>query len=159
MVWRWATYQGFNLGIRANILTFCSFRRRLYFDRCASEELQTYTAIVAGSKSSALLLRMVVTRPIALLRKLRPDLQAKVYIDDIKFTLKGIAADLAERMPLVAKDAISIFEEVALSLSLALEGEAGKSNTVTTSPWLENNLRERMTSIGITVTKPSSTWA
>eukprot|EP00974_Lingulodinium_polyedra_P034458 3313182-Lingulodinium_polyedra.AAC.1 len=46
------------------VLTIFSFARRLSVEGCASEELHTVTAIVAGSRFSAAVLRLVLQTPL-----------------------------------------------------------------------------------------------
>jgi hypothetical protein len=52
-------YFGFPKEILAVVMTYFGFARRLVVMGSASEALQTYTAIVAGSKFSVCILKMV----------------------------------------------------------------------------------------------------
>ena len=52
-VWHWGLSPGFPRALLAMVLTYFGYARRLVVDGRASAQLQTYTAIVAGSSCSS----------------------------------------------------------------------------------------------------------
>ena len=73
-VWTWAKYYGCPLDILAMVLTYFAGERRVVFDGSASQPARTKTAILAGSKFSVKLLKLMFTKPLQDLRKLYPEL-------------------------------------------------------------------------------------
>ena len=60
MVWAWATHLSFPRKILRVQIGYFEHQRRVQFEGCVAEPLQTITAILPGSKWSYLLLRIVL---------------------------------------------------------------------------------------------------
>ena len=60
VVWAWATHFSFPRKILRVLCVYFEHRRRVQFEGCVAEPLQTITAIFPGSKWSCLLLRIVL---------------------------------------------------------------------------------------------------
>ena len=60
VVWAWATHFAFRRKILRVLRGYFEQERRVQFEGCAAEPLQTITAILPGSKWSCLLLRIVL---------------------------------------------------------------------------------------------------
>ena len=57
VVWTWATHFSFP---RKMLRVLCGYQRRMQFEECVAEPLQTIKAILPASKWSCLLLRIVL---------------------------------------------------------------------------------------------------
>ena len=62
-VWKWGLYYGFPKALLAMVLTYFGYARRLVVDGCYTESLETCTAIVAGSRFSVCILRLMEQWP------------------------------------------------------------------------------------------------
>eukprot|EP00973_Karenia_brevis_P044120 6113658-Karenia_brevis.AAC.1 len=76
-VWRWGMYYNFPPELLAMVLTYFSYARRLQVMGSFTEQLQTWTAIVAGSKFSVAILRLVLMWPMDQLLDMWPSLSLK----------------------------------------------------------------------------------
>ena len=83
VVWAWATHITFSRRILQVLCGYFEQERRVQFDRCAAEPLQTITAILSGSKWSCLLLRIVLQDALSEVTKIYPPLKLRVFLDDI----------------------------------------------------------------------------
>ena len=63
-------------------------QRRVQFEGCAAEPLRTTTAVLPGSKSSCLLLRIVLQDALSEVMKIYPPLKLRVFVD-ITAVVKG----------------------------------------------------------------------
>ena len=89
MVWAWATHFSFPRKMLRVLCGHFKHQRRVQFEGCVAEPLQTITAILPGSKWSCSLLRIV-------LQKIQPSLKLRVFVDDITALVKGRNKDGAE---------------------------------------------------------------
>ena len=69
-------------------------QRRVQFEGCVAEPLQTITAILFGSKWSCLLLRVVLQDALSEVMKVYPPLNLRVFVDDITAFMQGQHKDL-----------------------------------------------------------------
>ena len=75
-------------GTLALILDLAKALRRVQFEGCVAEPLQTITPILPGSKWSCLLLRIVLQDALSEVTKIYPPLKLRVFVDDITALLK-----------------------------------------------------------------------
>ena len=74
-------------------------QRRVQFEGCAAEPLQTITAILPGSKWSCLLLRIVLQDALREVTKIYHPLKLRVFVDDITALLmekNKVVAEMAK---------------------------------------------------------------
>jgi len=153
-VWEWGMYYNFPKALLAMILTYFGYARRLVVDGCVSEQLQTCTAIVAGSRFSVCLLRMVLQWPMDELQRQWPDMRLKVFVDDASLQLRRAQWRLAQDLPSLVDMAIDLLSEVGLEISRgALFQPGGKSHVVMTSPWLRDRLKTTFRRRGIDIAR------
>ena len=137
VVWQWAKYYNFPLSVAAMVLQIFHFPRRVIVQGCTSEEVRTAAAIVAGSKYSVLLLKMVITWPMDRLLHLFPTISLHTYVDDIKARLRDKQRLLVEKVPELVDAMTGLLEKVGMEASL---GKEGKSQIMVTSTWLRERL-------------------
>ena len=96
VVWAWATHFSFPRKILRVLCGYFEHQRRVQFEGCAAEPLQTITAILPGSKWSSLLRRFVVQHLLSEVTKIYPPLKLRVYADDITALLMGRNKEVAQ---------------------------------------------------------------
>ena len=72
-------------------MCFCGYfehQRRVHFEGCVAEPLQTITAILPGSKWSCMLLRIVLQDSVSEVTKVYPPSKLKVFLDDITASME-----------------------------------------------------------------------
>ena len=79
----WATQFSFPRRFLRVLCAFFEHQRRVQFEGCVEEPLQTIPAILPGSKWSCLLLRSVLQDALSEVLKIHPPLKLKVFVDDI----------------------------------------------------------------------------
>ena len=89
VIWAWATHFSFPRKILRVLCGYFEHQRRVQFEGCVAEPLQTVTAILPGSKWSCLLLRNVVQNALSEVTKFYPPLKLRVFVGDITALLKG----------------------------------------------------------------------
>ena len=152
-VWRRALHLGFPRRLLHVVLTYFGFARRLVVNGCASEPVSTVAAIVAGSRFSVCFLRLVLTEPMTKLKLIRPEMQLKVYVDDILVQLQGRRRDLIEAGPQVAEECIELLAKVGLEVSRGTRrAPGGKSGALTPCPAVRKAIQGPMNQLGIAVT-------
>ena len=75
VVWAWATHSNFSRKILLVLCGYFEHQRRVQFEGCVAEPLQTITAIIPGSKWSCLLLRIVLQDALSEVTKQNPPLK------------------------------------------------------------------------------------
>ena len=98
-------------------------QRRVQFEGCVAEPLQTITARLLGSKWSCLLLRIVLQDALNEVTKILPPLKLRVFVDDSTAFMNGRNKDLVEMAENVSKKLKSEVEEKRLKLSITQEGK------------------------------------
>ena len=83
VVWAWATHFSFPRKILRVLCGYFEHQRRVQFEGCVAEPLQTITAIMPGSKWSCLLLRIVLKDALSEVTKIFRHLKLRVFVDDI----------------------------------------------------------------------------
>ena len=96
VVWATATHFSFPRKILRVLCGYFKHPRRVQFEGCVAEPLQTITAILPGSKWSCLLLRIVLQDALSEVTKICPSLKLRVFVDDITALVKGRKKDVAE---------------------------------------------------------------
>ena len=81
-------------------------QRRVQFEGCVAEPLQTISAILPGSKGSCLLLRIVLQDTFSEVTKIYLPLKLGVFVDDITSLLRRRNRDVAEMARKVMKKRI-----------------------------------------------------
>ena len=115
-------------------------QRRVQFEGCVAEPLKTTTAILPGSKSSCLLLRVALQDALSEVTKIYPLLKLRVFVDDIT-ALKGVNREVAEAAKKVTKKLKEELEKKSLKLSVTENGKKGKSKMIASCGFLEDELR------------------
>ena len=83
VVLAWVTYFSFPRKILRVLCGYFKHQRRVQFEGCVAEPLQTITAILPGSKWSCLFLRNVLQDALSEVTKIFPSLKLRVFVDDI----------------------------------------------------------------------------
>ena len=83
VVWAWATQFNLPKKILRELCGCLEHQRRVQFEGCAAEQLQTITAILPKSKWSCLLLRLVLQDALGEVMKVYPAMKLKVFVGDI----------------------------------------------------------------------------
>ena len=97
VVWAWATHFCFPRKILRVLCGYFEHQRRVQFEGCVAEPLQTVTAIFPGSKWSCLLFRSVLQDALSEVTKIFPPLmKLRVFSDDITAIVKGRNKEVAE---------------------------------------------------------------
>ena len=134
-----ATHFSFPRKILRVLFGFFEHQRRVQFEGCVAEALQTITAILPGSMWSCLLLRIVFQDALSEVTKFHPLLKLKVFIHDI-------IAPFMEKNKVVAEMAMKkLREEVekkGLKLSFNEHGKGGESKRIASCGFLEHELRQ-----------------
>ena len=105
VVWALATHVNVSRKILRVLCGYFEHQRRVQFEGCVAEPLQTITAILLGSKWSCLLLRIVLQDALSEVTKIYPPLKLLVFVDDITAFMNGINKELVEM-------AEKVFDEV-----------------------------------------------
>ena len=91
---------------RKTLRVLCGYsehQRRVQFEGCVAEPLQTITAILPGSKWSCLLLRIVLQDALSEVMKNYSPLKLRVFVDDITALVKRVAMELPAPSHCVAR--------------------------------------------------------
>ena len=78
---------------------YVEHQRRVQFESCVAEPLQTITVILRGSKWSCLLLRIVLQDALSKVTKNFPPLRSRVLVGDVTAFMNGRNKDLVEMAP------------------------------------------------------------
>ena len=113
-------------------------QRRVQFEGCVAEPLQTITAILPGSKWSCLLLKIVLQDAFSEVTKIFPFLKLRFFVDDITALEKGRNKDVAE----VAKKGDEKVERSGEKRSVTENVKEGKSKMIASWGFLENELSQ-----------------
>ena len=87
VVWAWATHFSFPRKILRVLCECFEHPRRVQFEGCVAEPLQTISAILPGSKWSCLPPRIELQDALSEITKMYP-LKSKFFVDDITALLK-----------------------------------------------------------------------
>ena len=98
------------------VLTYFGYARRLVVDGCYTESLETCTAIVAGSRFSVCILRLMLQWPMEQLQKSWPDLRLKVFVDDASLQFRREQWWLAMNLPRLVNQSRELLEQVGLEI-------------------------------------------
>ena len=97
--------------------------RRVQFEGCVAEQLQTITAILSGSTWSCLLLDFVLQDAFSEVMKVYPPLKRKVFVDDITAFMEGKNKELPGFVKNVLQSIKREVEEKGPKLSIAEGGQ------------------------------------
>ena len=96
VVWAWATHFSFPRKILRVLCGYFEHQRRVQFEGCVAEPLQTITAILPWSKRSCFLLRIVLQDAPREVTKIFPPLKLRVFVDDVSALLMEKNREAAE---------------------------------------------------------------
>ena len=88
-VWAWATHLSLPRKILRVLCEYFEHQRRVQYEGCVAERLQTITVILPRSKWSCLLLRIVLQDALSDVTQIYPPLELRVFLDDITALLMG----------------------------------------------------------------------
>ena len=88
-VMAWATHFSCSREILRVLCWYVEHQKRVQFEGCVAEPLQTITAILPGSQWSCLLLRIVLQDVLGEVTKIYCPLKLRVFVDDITALLMG----------------------------------------------------------------------
>ena len=114
-------------------------QRRVQFEGCVAEPLQTISAILPGSKGSCLLLRIVLQDTFSEVTKIYLPLKLGVFVDDILWRRNRDVAEMAKKVMKKMKEEV---EKNGLELSVTENGKEGKSKMIASCGFPENELRQ-----------------
>ena len=117
-------------------------QRRVQFEGCVTEPLQTITAILRGTKWSCLLLRIVLQDALSEVTQFYLPLKLRVFVDDITVLLIGKNKEVAEMAENVMKKLKEEVEEKGLKFFVTENGKEGKSKMIASCGYLEEQLCE-----------------
>ena len=146
VVWEWAVQWSFPLDVLAPLMRVFEGHRRLVVEGCHTEATRTRSAIVAGSRFSTALLKMVLMDAMDGVAGAVLGLRLRVYVDDLAIQLRGTKAHVRLQVPAVANMVVSKLEGLSLDASL---GKDGKSAVLTRCPKLGTQLRLAMAELGM----------
>ena len=109
------------------------------------------TAILAGSKWSCLLLRIVLQDALSEVANIYSPLKLRVFVDDITALVKGRNKEVAEMAKKVMKKLKEEVEKNGFKLSVTEHGKAGKSKMIGSCGFLENELSQFSREEGVTL--------
>ena len=142
VVWVWATHFSFPRKMLRVLCGFFEHQRRVQFEGCVAESLQTISAILPGSKWSCLLPRIALQDALSEVRKFDPPLKLMGLVDDITAPVKGRNKEVAE----MAKKVMTMLKEEVqkkgLKLPVTENGKEGKSKMIASCGFLEEDLRQ-----------------
>ena len=136
---------------------FSEHQRRLQFEGCVAEPLQTMTTILPGSKWSCLLLRTVLQDALSDVTKINPPLKLKVFVDDIAALLVVKNREVAEMAQMTMKKFKEEVGRKGLKLSVTENGKEGKSKMIASCRLLEDELLQCSREDGVTVANSMET--
>ena len=96
VVWALATHFSFPRKILRVLCGYFEHERRVQFEGCVAEPLQTISAILPGSEWRCLLLRIVLREALSGVTKICPPLKLRVFVDDTTALLNGKNKEIAE---------------------------------------------------------------
>ena len=141
MVWAWATHFNLNRKILRVPCGYFEHQRRVQFEGCVAEPLQTITATLPGSKWSWLLQRIVLQDALSEVAQIYPPLKLKVFVDDItafcEWEEQGVGGDGRE-----SSGKVEEVQEKGYKLSITEGGKEGKSKVIITCRYLEEMFQE-----------------
>ena len=159
-VWRCGARQGFPRRILVLALEACAFARRLSYRGAVSSEANTATAILAGGGMATDLLFVSLVEAVdGILRRhevaaTETTLRCYMMVDDIKLTVEGREARVAETLPIVADDAVSTLEGcLKMQVSRNVDGEVGKTVVQTSSTNVGRSMRLRLRRLGVNIVR------
>ena len=118
----------------AGAVRLLEHQRRVQFEGCVAEPLKTTTAILPGSKSSCLLLRVALQDALSEVTK---------NLSDITALLKGVNREVAEAAKKVTKKLKEELEKKKASNCQSPKmGKKGKSKMTASCGFLEDELRQ-----------------
>ena len=123
VVWAWATHFSFPRKILRVLCGYFEHQRRVQFEGCAAEPLQTISATLPGSKWSCLFLRIVLQNALSEVTKIYPPLKLRVFVDDITALLKGKNREIAQMPMKVMKKLREGVEMKGFKLSVTKNGK------------------------------------
>ena len=141
VVWAWATHFSFPRKILRVLCGYFEHQRRVQFEGCVAEPLQTVVAVLPGSKWSCLLQRIVLQDALSEVTQNYPPLRLR-FVDDVTALLMGRNQDLVEKTGKVMRKLIEEVEEKGLKLSITENGKEGKSKMIASCGYLEEEIRE-----------------
>ena len=147
----WATHFSFRRKILRVLCGCFEHQRRVQFEGCAAEPLQTITAILPGSVWSCLLPCIVLQDALSEVTQIYPPLQLRVFVDDITAPLMGKNREVAEMAKKVMKKLKEEIEKKGLKLSVTENGKEGKSKMIASCGFLEDELRQYSKAEGVTL--------
>ena len=147
----WATHFSFRRKILRVLCGCFEHHRRVQFEGCAAEPLQTITAILPGSEWSCLLPCIVLQDALSEVTQIYPPLQLGVFVDDITAPLMGKNREVAEMAKKVMKKLKEEIEKKGLKLSVTENGKEGKSKMIASCGFLEDELRQYSKAEGVTL--------
>ena len=137
MVWHFS----FSRKILRVLCGYFEHQRRVQFERCVAEPLETITAILPGWKRSCLLLRIVLQDALREVTNICPPLKLRVFVDDITALVKGVNREVAEAAKKVVKKLEEEIEKKGLKMSVTENGKEVKSKMIASCGFLEDELR------------------
>ena len=84
VVWKWAMHFHFPQQVLSILCRYFGYQRRDQFEGCVADIVQTITAMLAVSKWSVLLQRIVMRDAMSDVLNVFPQLQMRVYVGDGK---------------------------------------------------------------------------
>ena len=109
VAWAWATHFSFPKKILRVLCVYFEQQRRVQFEGCVAEPLQTISAIFPGTTWSCLFLRIVWRDALSEVTQIYPPLKLRVFVGYITALLKGKNGDMAE---MAKKEMKKLREEV-----------------------------------------------
>ena len=141
-VWTWATHFEFSRKILLVLRGYFEHQRRVQFEGCMAEQLQSITAIVPGSNWSCLLLRIMLQDALSEVTKNCPHLKLRVFVDDITAFMSGRNKELVEVAQKHLKKLRMEVQQKGLKLSITEGGKEGKSKAITSCKYLDQKFQE-----------------
>ena len=159
-VWRCGAKLDFPKRLLTLALEACAFTRRLSYKGAVSSEAHTVTAILAGGGMATDLLFVALVEAVdGILRRheeaaTRTTLRCYMIVDDIKLTVEGPEARVAEVLPAVADDAVSTLEETLnMQVSRNVDGRIGKTVVQTSSKSAGASMSLKLKKMGVNIVK------
>ncbi len=140
-VWGWGLYWKVpKRWLRVVLLVF-AFHRRLIIEGSCSRQLDTVTAIVAGSRFSCFILHLVLIGPSDRLLRLWPSISLAKYVDDMAVRVKGSIGSVTVDTPRIIDDVVEYMREMGLEVSRGVAGRTGgKTKVISTHSELRRRL-------------------
>ena len=157
-VWRSGAKHRVPQRVLSLALEACAFTRRLSYRGAVSREAHTTTAILADSGFATDLLFVTLVEAVGeiLLRHERADtrttLRCFMMVDDVRLTVEGQEDCVADTLPLVAEDVVSILEGcLNMQVSRDSGAEVGKIVAQASSPRLGKWIRPRLKRLWVNI--------